>query len=79
MTPEYRKEIEIRIKEYFKSFEDIDATINIIFKETFTDLEKEVNVLNVRAKSDIFFVDECKIIKTKMVNLIFILRYADPN
>jgi len=58
MTPEYRKEIETRIKEYFKSFEDIDEIINIKCEETFTDLGTEVNVWNVKTKSEAFWVIE---------------------
>lgn len=50
MTPEYRIEIEERIKEYFKSFDDIGQIINIKCEETFSDLGNDVNVWNVKTK-----------------------------
>lgn len=58
MTPEYRIEIENRIKEYFKSFNDIGKIINIKCEETFNDLENEVNVWNVKTSKEAFWVVE---------------------
>ena len=58
MTPEYRIEAEKSIREYFKSFKDIDEIVNIKCEETFTDLGVEVNVWNVKTKSDAFWVVE---------------------
>ena len=58
MTPEYRIEIEERIKEYFKSFEDIGQIINIKCEETFSDLGYDVNVWNVKTKTDSYWVVE---------------------
>ena len=58
MTPEYRIEIEERIKEYFKSFDDIGQIINIKCEETFSDLGYDVNVWNVKTKTDSYWVVE---------------------
>lgn len=58
MTPEYRTKTEKRIREYFETFKDIDAILNIKCEETFNDLDKEVNVWNVKTKSDSFWVVE---------------------
>ena len=58
MTPEYRIETENSIKKYFKSFKDIDEIVNIKCEETFTDLGTEVNVWNVKTKSEAFWVVE---------------------
>jgi len=58
MTPEYRINTEKRIKEYFKSFKDIDEIINIKCEETFIDLGIEVNVWNVKTKSEAYWVVE---------------------
>ena len=58
MTPEYRIEIEERIKEYFKSFDDIGQIINIKCEETFSDLGNDVNVWNVKTKTDSYWVVE---------------------
>jgi len=48
MTPEYRIETENRIKDYFKSFDDIDEIVNIKCEKTFDDLGEDVNVWNDR-------------------------------
>jgi hypothetical protein len=58
MTPEYRIEAENRIKEYFKSFEDIKEIVNIKCEETFTDLGVIVNVWNVKTENEAFWVVE---------------------
>jgi len=60
MTPEYRIETENRIREYFKSFDDIGEIINIKCEETFDDLDTDVNVWNVKTKSESFWVVEGK-------------------
>lgn len=58
MTPEYRLETENRIREYFKTFDDIGEIINIKCEKTFDDLEVDVNVWNVKTKSESFWVVE---------------------
>ena len=58
MTPEYRIEVENRIKEYFAAYDDIDEIINIKCEETFNDLGTEVNVWNVKTKSQAYWVVE---------------------
>jgi len=58
MTPEYRLETENRIRKYFKTFDDIGEIINIKCEKTFDDLEAEVNVWNVKTKSESFWVVE---------------------
>jgi len=58
MTPEYRNKIENQIKEYFTGFKDIGEIVNIKCEETFTDLGVEVNVWNVKTKTEAFWVVE---------------------
>lgn len=58
MTPEYRIEVENQIQDYFKSFDDINEILNIKCEETFNDLGLEVNVWNVKTKSEAFWVVE---------------------
>lgn len=58
MTPEYRIETENRIKDYFKSFNDIDEIENIKCEKTFDDLGEDVNVWNVKTKTQAFWVVE---------------------
>lgn len=58
MTPEYRIKVENQIKEYFEGFDDIDEIVNIKCEETFTDLGVEVNVWNVKTKTEAFWVIE---------------------
>ena len=58
MTPEYRIKVEKHIKEYFKSYKDIGAVLNIKCEETFTDLGVEVNVWNVKTRTGAFWVVE---------------------
>ena len=58
MTPEYRIEVENRIKEYFKAYKDISKITNIKCEKTFTDLEDEINVWNVKTGKEAFWVVE---------------------
>jgi len=58
MTPEYRIETEQKIKEYFRSFKDIEEITSIKCEKTFTDLGLEVNVWNVKTKTKSFWVVE---------------------
>jgi hypothetical protein len=58
MTPEYRIKTEERIKNYFKSFKDIGKIINIKCEETFSDLDNEINVWNVKTVKEAFWVVE---------------------
>jgi predicted nucleic acid-binding OB-fold protein len=58
MKPEYRKEVENHIKEYFKSFDDIKEIINIKCEKTFTDLGIVVNVWNVKTENEAYWVVE---------------------
>lgn len=58
MTPEYRIKTEKRIREYFNTFKDIEAILNIKCEKTFKDLGEIVNVWNVKTKSDSFWVIE---------------------
>jgi hypothetical protein len=57
MTPEYRIEIEKHIKEYLASY-DTNEIINIKCENTFNDLGTEVNVWNVKTKSEAYWIIE---------------------
>jgi len=57
MTPEYRIETEKHIKEYLEKY-DKDEIINIKCEITFNDLGSEVNVWNVKTKSEAYWVVE---------------------
>ncbi|TSJ46647.1 hypothetical protein [Fluviicola chungangensis] len=58
MTPEYRIEIEKRIKNYLKSFKEIGDIVNIKCEETFSDLGYEINVWNVKTVNEAYWVVE---------------------
>jgi hypothetical protein len=58
MTPEYCKEVENQIIDYFKSFDDIKEIVNIKCEETFTDLGIVINVWNVKTQNEAYWVVE---------------------
>lgn len=57
MTPEYRIETEKHIQEYLSSF-NINEIVHIKCENTFNDLGTEVNVWNVKAKDESFWIVE---------------------
>lgn len=58
MTPEYCKEVENQIIDYFKSFDDLKEIVNIKCEETFTDLGIVINVWNVKTQIEAYWVVE---------------------
>ncbi|KEY19066.1 hypothetical protein [Kaistella antarctica] len=60
MTPEYRIDTEKRIIHYFKSYNDSEAITNIKCEKTFSDLDYDVNVWNIKTIKEAFWVVEGK-------------------
>jgi hypothetical protein len=58
MTPDYRIKIENEIKDYLKSFKDVDEILNIKCENTFDDLGLQINVWNVKTSKEAFWVVE---------------------